>query len=67
MEQWYSFNASELTNVHGVKQMALAIFGNDWHLYYDLEARLETSEVTLAGGRREYRVHTVLPCRGDIA
>jgi two-component system sensor histidine kinase AlgZ len=32
-------------------------------LYYDLEARLETGEVLLADGRREYRVHIVLPCR----
>ncbi len=33
-------------------------------LYYDLEARLDTGEVLLADGRREYRVHIVLPCRG---
>ncbi|HRF71831.1 MAG TPA: histidine kinase [Accumulibacter sp.] len=31
-------------------------------LYYDLEARLETGEVRLADGRREYRVRIVLPC-----
>ncbi|QKS31476.1 MAG: Sensor histidine kinase YpdA [Accumulibacter sp.] len=30
-------------------------------LYYDLEARLDTSEVRLADGSREYRVHIVLP------
>nr|WP_291992622.1 histidine kinase [Candidatus Accumulibacter sp. ACC003] len=33
-------------------------------LYYDLEARLETGEVRLANGQREYRVHIVLPCSG---
>ncbi|WP_313951771.1 histidine kinase [Accumulibacter sp.] len=33
-------------------------------LYYDLEARLETGEVALADGQREYRVRIVLPCRG---
>ncbi|EXI73604.1 MAG TPA: histidine kinase [Candidatus Accumulibacter phosphatis] len=33
-------------------------------LHYDLEARLETGEVQLADGSREYRVHIVLPCGG---
>ncbi|WP_170285800.1 sensor histidine kinase [Propionivibrio limicola] len=33
-------------------------------LYYDLEARLDVREETLADGRREFRVHIVLPCRG---
>jgi two-component system sensor histidine kinase AlgZ len=32
-------------------------------LCYDLEARLDTGEVLLADGRREYRVQIVLPCR----
>ena len=32
-------------------------------LYYDLEGRLETKEVMLDTGLREYRVHIVLPCR----
>lgn len=32
-------------------------------LHYDLEARLEAGEVTLADGCQEYRVHIVLPCR----
>ncbi len=32
-------------------------------LYYDLEGRLETKEVMLDNGLREYRVHIALPCR----
>ena len=35
-------------------------------LYYDLEARLDTGAVLLADGQHEYRVHIVLPCRGDL-
>lgn len=34
-------------------------------LYYDLEARLDTGEVRLADGSREYRVHIVLPGGGS--
>ncbi|MFZ4537429.1 sensor histidine kinase [Propionivibrio sp.] len=44
-------------------RMALANIRERLALYYDLEARLETSEVTLPGGLHEYRVHIVLPCR----
>ena len=44
-------------------RMALANIRERLTLYYDLEARLETNEVTLASGLREYRVHIVLPCR----
>jgi two-component system sensor histidine kinase AlgZ len=54
-------------SVQGGKQMALGNIRERLALYYDLEARLENSEVTLADGRREYRVHIVLPCRSDIA
>lgn len=48
---------------HG-NHMALDNIRERLALYYDLEARIETGEVLLAGGRREYRVHIVLPCRG---
>jgi two-component system sensor histidine kinase AlgZ len=43
--------------------MALANIRERLALYYDLEARLETGEVVLADGKREYHVHIVLPCR----
>jgi two-component system sensor histidine kinase AlgZ len=43
--------------------MALSNIRERLALYYDLEARLETNEVKLPDGRREYRVHIVLPCR----
>ena len=46
--------------------MALANIRERLTLYYDLEARLETSEATLDNGRREYRVHIVLPCRNVL-
>ena len=49
--------------VQGGNRMALANIRERLALYYDLEARLETREVTLAGGVREYHVHIVLPCR----
>jgi len=48
---------------HG-NHMALDNIRERLALYYDLEARIETGEVLLAGGQREYRVHIVLPCRG---
>jgi len=44
-------------------RMALANIRERLALYYDLEARLETQEVTLEGGQKEYRVRIVLPCR----
>ncbi|MEO8410381.1 MAG: histidine kinase [Propionivibrio sp.] len=44
-------------------RMALANIRERLALHYDLEASLETSEVTRADGRREYRVHIALPCR----
>ena len=44
-------------------RMALANIRERLALYYDLEARLETREVALANGRREYRVRISLPCR----
>lgn len=47
----------------GGNRMALANIRERLALYYDLEARLETNEVTLANGLQEYRVHIVLPCR----
>jgi two-component system sensor histidine kinase AlgZ len=43
--------------------MALANIRERLMLHYDLEARLEAGEVTLADGARQYRVHIVLPCR----
>ena len=43
--------------------MALANIRERLALHYDLEARLEAGEVALADGRREYRVHIILPCR----
>jgi len=43
--------------------MALANIRERLALYYDLEARLETQEVTQANGQREYHVRIVLPCR----
>ena len=46
----------------GGNHMALANIRERLALYYDLEARLETNEVTLENGRREYRVRIVLPC-----
>jgi len=48
-------------------RMALENIRERLALYYDLEARLETGETVLVDGRREYRVHIVLPCRGDCA
>ena len=45
--------------------MALANIRERLTLYYDLEARLETSEEVLPDGAREYRVHIVLPCRSS--
>jgi two-component system sensor histidine kinase AlgZ len=44
-------------------KMALANIRERLALYYDLEARLETKEVTLEDGQRQYQVHIVLPCR----
>ena len=46
----------------GGNHMAIANIRERLALYYDLEARLETNEVTLENGRREYRVRIVLPC-----
>jgi two-component system sensor histidine kinase AlgZ len=46
----------------GGNHMALANIRERLALYYDLEARLETKEVALKNGRREYRVRIVLPC-----
>ncbi len=46
----------------GGNHMALANIRERLALYYDLEARLETKEVELKNGRREYRVRIVLPC-----
>ena len=43
--------------------MALANIRERLALFYDLEARLETDELTLADGGCEYRVQIVLPCR----
>ena len=43
--------------------MALENIRERLALHYDLEARLDAGEVVLADGRREYRVHIVLPCR----
>jgi two-component system sensor histidine kinase AlgZ len=48
-------------------RMALANIRERLALYYDLEARLETGDVALADGRREYRVHIVLPCQAAQA
>ena len=48
----------------GGNRMALANIRERLALYYDLEARMETQEVTLDDGRREYRVRIALPCRG---
>jgi two-component system sensor histidine kinase AlgZ len=45
--------------------MALANIRERLALHYDLEARLDAGEVTLADGLREYRVHIVLPCRNS--
>jgi len=47
----------------GGNRMALANIRERLALYYDLEARLETKEVMLDNGLREYHVHIVLPCR----
>ncbi|HPT50313.1 MAG TPA: sensor histidine kinase [Accumulibacter sp.] len=47
---------------HG-NHMALDNIRERLTLYYDLEARIENGAVTLADGRREYRVRIVLPCR----
>lgn len=44
-------------------RMALANIRERLALYYDLEARLDTGEVTLDDGQREYRVHIALPCQ----
>jgi two-component system sensor histidine kinase AlgZ len=49
--------------VPGGNHMALSNIRERLALYYDLEARLETNEVKLLDGHREYRVHIVLPCR----
>ena len=51
-------NASQAGN-----RMALANIRERLALYYDLEARLETREVTLDSGQHEYRVRIALPCR----
>jgi len=48
----------------GGNHMAIANIRERLALYYDLEARLETDEVELKSGRREYRVRIVLPCGG---
>ena len=48
----------------GGNRMALANIRERLALYYDLEARLETQEVTLENGCKEYRVRIALPCRG---
>ena len=47
----------------GGNRMALANIRERLALFYDLEARLETDELTLADGGCEYRVQIVLPCR----
>jgi two-component system sensor histidine kinase AlgZ len=47
----------------GGNHMALANIRERLALHYDLEARLDAGEIALADGRREYRVHIVLPCR----
>lgn len=47
----------------GGNRMALTNIRERLALFYDLEARLETNEVTLADGGCEYRVQIVLPCR----
>lgn len=49
----------------GGNQMALQNIRERLALYYDLEARLETEIRPLGEGRHEYRVHIVLPCRGE--
>ena len=46
--------------------MALANIRERLALYYDLEARLETSETATESGAREYRVTIVLPCRSAV-
>ena len=46
--------------------MALANIRERLALYYDLEARLETSETATDSGAREYRVTIVLPCRSAV-
>jgi two-component system sensor histidine kinase AlgZ len=46
--------------------MALANIRERLALYYDLEARLETTEKILPDGSREYRVLIVLPCRKSL-
>ncbi|MBK7673739.1 MAG: histidine kinase [Candidatus Accumulibacter sp.] len=56
----YSTSADQQRGNH----MALDNLRERLALCYDLEARLDTGEVLLAGGRHEYRVHIVLPCRG---
>jgi two-component system sensor histidine kinase AlgZ len=45
--------------------MALANIRERLALHYDLEARLETNEVALADGGRQYHVQIVLPCRRE--
>ena len=47
----------------GGQHMALANIRERLALYYDLEARLASGEVTLPDGQRQYRVRIVLPCR----
>lgn len=47
----------------GGNRMAIANIRERLALYYDLEARLETKDVILDGGLREYHVHIILPCR----
>ena len=49
----------------GGNRMALANIRERLALHYDLEARLETNEVALADGGRQYHVQIVLPCRRD--
>jgi len=48
-------------------RMALTNIRERLALYYDLEARLDTKEVTLDNGRREFRVRIVLPCRSALS
>ena len=47
----------------GGEHMALANIRERLMLHYDLEARLETGEVILANGSRQYRVRIILPYR----
>ncbi len=47
------------------QHIALANIRERLALYYDLEARLETGKQKLENGSFEFRVHIVLPCRGQ--